>query len=71
MTKTNGKTMKASAVSFEAYKAAADRIRRGEGRMGDDAICDRYDAQHRNPVVVKSIFDLPMAAGMWRADAFR
>lgn len=62
MTKTND-------VSFEQYKAAADRIRRGTPRLGDEALCDRYDAQQVAVVRHTSLFELEVTRRCWRADA--
>ncbi len=56
---------------FLEYKAAADRIRRGEAIDGDEAICDAYDRDQRAPVKVRSWYDLPAAANAWRSDARR
>lgn len=61
---------KSNAVTFEQYKAAAGRIRRGTARLGDAALCDRYDAQQlaKPAIIYQRITDLPMAEGMFRAD---
>lgn len=59
-------------ISAQSYKNAADRVRTGRARPGDEAVCDAWDAQWaarpRGPVT-RSIWDLPIARRMWRADA--
>jgi hypothetical protein len=61
---------KSNAVTFEQYKAAADRIRRGQARMGDEAICDRYDAQElaKPALIYHKHYELPIMVGMWDAE---
>lgn len=57
-------------ISFPQYKAAADRIRRGKSRLGDEAICNAYDAQQNLPPAARARawWDLPVAARCWSAD---
>jgi hypothetical protein len=65
--------MEDAMVTFEQYKAAADRIRTGRERAGDSAVCDAWDKQ---PVPkqdttrgARGWWDRPVARACWEGDA--
>lgn len=51
MTNASRRAPRAPRISWDQYSAAAARIRCGAARLGDQAVCNAYDAQ-----------ELPMAA---------
>lgn len=57
-------------ISLQQYKAAADRIRRGASRLGDEAICNAWDAQQllAPRATVRNWWDTPVAARCWATD---
>lgn len=55
-------------ITFQTYKAAADRIRKGRELPGDVEVCDAYDAQQTPGKRIANVLDLPMARGMYNAD---
>jgi hypothetical protein len=57
-------------ITFAQYKESADRIRRGAPLACDESICDAYDNQPQTSQgkPPRSVFDLPIASAMWRAD---
>lgn len=60
-------------ISLSTLRAAADRQRRGDIRAMDAAICDAPASYTESPapVPVASVYDLPIAKRMWRADGRR
>lgn len=57
-------------VTFEQYKAAADRIRKGRELVGDVMICAAWEARPvPAPKPVRSVWDLPIAERMFLADS--
>lgn len=65
-------TTNAPRISPQQYKAAADRIRRGAARLGDEAICNAWDAQHvlGSRATARDWWDTPVAARCWAQDSF-